>query len=157
MLPRIQTIPLPSQQNSGPEEAHRSAWLGGGAEEQHLKLRGRAAMAATLACVTVPKIAINIGGCHADDNYTMVRVSLHCFHFPSHCFDIFYLLLTVCLPCISSSYCILAMNLWPVPICSSVVHPSLQTLSFPGRVQESPTPSTLPLNHPQRPLSPKRR
>ncbi|MPD05614.1 hypothetical protein E2C01_101367 [Portunus trituberculatus] len=29
-------------------------------------------MVAALACVTVPKIAINVGGCHADDNYTMV-------------------------------------------------------------------------------------
>ncbi|KAK8384186.1 hypothetical protein O3P69_009137 [Scylla paramamosain] len=64
-------LPLVFLQNSGSKEAHDSAWLGEGREEQHLSLRGRAAMMAALACITVPKIAINVGGCHADDNYTM--------------------------------------------------------------------------------------
>ncbi|XP_050689313.1 biotin-dependent 3-methylcrotonyl-coenzyme A carboxylase beta1 subunit-like [Eriocheir sinensis] len=64
-------LPLVFLQNSGPEEAHRSALLSGENEEQHMHLRGRAAMVAALACVTVPKITVNVGGCHGDDNYTM--------------------------------------------------------------------------------------
>ncbi|KAG0720512.1 putative methylcrotonoyl-CoA carboxylase beta chain, mitochondrial [Chionoecetes opilio] len=64
-------LPLLFLQNSGSEEGHRAAWLGDSRGDQHLSLRGRAAMLAALACVTVPKIAVNVGGCHGDDNYTM--------------------------------------------------------------------------------------
>lgn len=41
-------------------------------EDLHQAMKGRAAMMAAVSCVTVPKITVNIGNCHGDDNYTMV-------------------------------------------------------------------------------------
>ena len=41
-------------------------------------LRGRAAMAGSVACLTSAKIAINVAGCTGDDNYAMVRACFLC-------------------------------------------------------------------------------
>lgn len=41
--------------------------------DEHVNcIKGRTAMISSVSCAKIPKIAINIGGCHGDDNFTMV-------------------------------------------------------------------------------------
>lgn len=61
-------------QNSGPLKVHQTQMASMSVEEINLAMKGRATMMAAVSCVTVPKISINVGNCHGDDNYTMVRL-----------------------------------------------------------------------------------
>lgn len=61
-------------QNSGPLKVHQTQMASMSVEEINLAMKGRATMMAAVSCVTVPKITINVGNCHGDDNYTMVRL-----------------------------------------------------------------------------------
>ncbi|XP_042229498.1 methylcrotonoyl-CoA carboxylase beta chain, mitochondrial-like [Homarus americanus] len=57
--------------NSGPLDEHQTFTRSLSREDLHQAMKGRAAMIAAVSCVTVPKITVNIGNCHGDDNYTM--------------------------------------------------------------------------------------
>ncbi|KAK7071164.1 hypothetical protein SK128_009009 [Halocaridina rubra] len=64
-------LPVIFLQNSGPLAAYQASVSELSADASHQAIKGRAAMLAALSCITVPKISINIGSCHGDDNYTM--------------------------------------------------------------------------------------
>ncbi|XP_045618204.1 biotin-dependent 3-methylcrotonyl-coenzyme A carboxylase beta1 subunit isoform X2 [Procambarus clarkii] len=64
-------LPLIFLQNSGILEEHEIFTRGLCIDDLHQAMKGRAAMMAAVSCVSVPKITINIGSCHGDDNYTM--------------------------------------------------------------------------------------
>lgn len=64
-------LPLIFLQNSGPVEEHLAFTKGLSTEDLYQAIKGRAAMIGAVSCVTVPKITVNIGNCHGDDNYTM--------------------------------------------------------------------------------------
>ncbi|XP_064083577.1 probable methylcrotonoyl-CoA carboxylase beta chain, mitochondrial isoform X2 [Macrobrachium nipponense] len=64
-------LPVIFFQNSGPLPSYESSVKSLTVEESYQAIKGRAAMMGALSCITVPKITINIGSCHADDNYTM--------------------------------------------------------------------------------------
>ncbi|XP_068212275.1 methylcrotonoyl-CoA carboxylase beta chain, mitochondrial-like [Palaemon carinicauda] len=64
-------LPVIFLQNSGPLPFYESSVKCLTTEESYQAIKGRVAMMGALSCITVPKIAINIGNCHADDNYTM--------------------------------------------------------------------------------------
>lgn len=64
-------LPIVFLQNSGPLKSHQAQMASMSVEEINQAMKGRAAMMAAVSCVTVPKITINVGNCHGDDNYTM--------------------------------------------------------------------------------------
>lgn len=59
-------------QNSGGVKEHQAANMDQDINSQWAAMKERATMTRAVSCVTVPKITINIGSCHGDDNYTMV-------------------------------------------------------------------------------------
>ncbi|KAK3881269.1 hypothetical protein Pcinc_014283 [Petrolisthes cinctipes] len=64
-------LPLIFLQNSGGVEEHQAANQDLDVDSQWSAMKGRATMVRAVSCVTVPKVTINIGSCHGDDNYTM--------------------------------------------------------------------------------------
>ncbi|RXG61071.1 hypothetical protein Avbf_14365 [Armadillidium vulgare] len=64
-------------QNSGPRDEFAAFLDESTADENMMTLRGRASMISALSTADVPKITLNIGGCHGDDNYTMCGPSFN--------------------------------------------------------------------------------
>ncbi|XP_076043526.1 uncharacterized protein LOC143026656 isoform X2 [Oratosquilla oratoria] len=67
-------IPIIFLQNSGKSGA---VAMGKEPLERAQGLKGKGAMMAAVSCASVPKITINVGGCHSDDNYTMCGSSFN--------------------------------------------------------------------------------